>query len=150
VTSGTAVTFLSRSFPIYPTTSTRAQVMHASIRRLSPITRPYRFHIGASFAGKKSLFGDEAAKPKRDFSPSSPIYIWREEQLNWKKANGAKTAGEDFFFIQQVRTVLCPTKAAQLINPPSQDAKQIGINLSLFLIRLSATKQIFDRVSHLG
>lgn len=66
----------------------------------SHVTRPYTFHIGASWAGKPE---DPSAKRKVPFPEDTLIGGWRDKMLAWPKAVQSKNAGEDFFFIQEMR-----------------------------------------------
>jgi protein phosphatase PTC7 len=66
---------------------------------MSSMTRPYTFHIGASWAGKPA---DSNKIPKVPFPPESLIGNWRDKTLSLPKAAGTKDAGEDFFFVQEV------------------------------------------------
>jgi hypothetical protein len=64
------------------------------------LPRPYRFHIGASFHGKPL----EKGKPKKEtgFSSSTSIGKWCDRMRLRGLSIGAKCAGEDFFYYQQV------------------------------------------------
>ena len=72
-----------------------------SSRHLSTLPRPYKFHIGASWAGKPAERGRKplATVP---FTPDSPIGAWRDVTLSRPKAVSSKDAGEDFFYVQEV------------------------------------------------
>ncbi|KIJ25686.1 hypothetical protein M422DRAFT_273360 [Sphaerobolus stellatus SS14] len=68
-----------------------------------PPPRPFKFHIGASFANKPEHPRLQAAlnKDNPGFLKDSPIGLWRDSTLNRKKAVSSTSAGEDFFFIQE-------------------------------------------------
>ncbi len=85
--------------------SERAQTTQA----LSPATRtsrPYAFHIGASWAGKVNRDFDQSFKVP--FPGDSLIGSWRDKLLSRPKAVKSIDAGEDFFFVQEVRSVCKP------------------------------------------
>ena len=64
--------------------------------------RPFKFHIGASFAGKSdSLRQSALGKDAEGFPKDSPIGIWRDSLLKQKKSVASTSAGEDFFFVQE-------------------------------------------------
>ncbi|KAF8575553.1 protein serine/threonine phosphatase 2C [Ramaria rubella] len=63
--------------------------------------RPFKFHIGASFAAKPAHTHDDHLKA--GFLPDSPIGLWRDNALRRTKAVQSNSAGEDFFFVQEVR-----------------------------------------------
>ncbi|KAF7968268.1 hypothetical protein HWV62_31055 [Athelia sp. TMB] len=73
-----------------------------SSRHLSTLPRPYKFHIGASWAGKPAERGRKplATVP---FTHDSPIGAWRDVTLSRPKAVSSKDAGEDFFYVQEMR-----------------------------------------------
>lgn len=74
-----------------------------------PSPRPYTFHLGASWAGKPE---DPTLAPKVPFPPDTLIGSWRDKMLDRKKRAKSVDAGEDFFFIQEVRIVtICVGKA---------------------------------------
>jgi hypothetical protein len=60
--------------------------------------RPYTFHIGASWAGKR----DDNPQIKVAFPPDTLIGMWRDKTLSRPKAVRSQGAGEDFFFVQEV------------------------------------------------
>ncbi|KAH8107078.1 protein serine/threonine phosphatase 2C [Cristinia sonorae] len=68
----------------------------------APPSRPYRFHIGASWSGKP-------AEPRKvpiktgPFPPNSPIGAWRDHVLSRPKAVPGTHIGEDFLYIQEMR-----------------------------------------------
>ncbi|KAG6832409.1 hypothetical protein H0H92_002677 [Tricholoma furcatifolium] len=61
--------------------------------------RPYKFHIGASWAGKNIPKGSRAPS----FPSNSDIGAWRDHTLSRPKSVSSKSAGEDFLFIQPMR-----------------------------------------------
>lgn len=63
-------------------------------------SRPYTFHLGASWAGKPE---DPALEAKIPFPPDTLIGAWRDRTLMHPKSVKSVDAGEDFFFVQQVR-----------------------------------------------
>ncbi|VDB82957.1 unnamed protein product [Peniophora sp. CBMAI 1063] len=68
----------------------------------SDATRPYQFHVGASWLAKPA---DRATrKNTTPFAPESPIGKWRDETLTLGgPSSSRKGAGEDFFYIQDMR-----------------------------------------------
>lgn len=66
------------------------------------LPRPYRFHVGASWAGKP-------AQPRQrrvytqPFGSDSEIGQWRDHVLSRPNDGMGKHIGEDFFYIQEVR-----------------------------------------------
>lgn len=77
----------------------------SSSRHISTVPRPYKFHIGASWAGKPA---ERGRKPLDTvpFTPDSPIGAWRDATLSRPKSVASKDAGEDFFYVQEV-SFLC-------------------------------------------
>lgn len=63
---------------------------------------PYKFHIGASWAGKPP----DARAPRKqqdiDFPIGSDIAIWKKSVLSWPKNFPSTEAGEDFLYVQEV------------------------------------------------
>lgn len=79
---------------------TRRTCLPTSSRWLSTPSRPYQFHVGASWAGKPPGPG-----PKRlnvPFASESVVGTWRDKTLSWPKMVNSKDAGEDFFYVQEV------------------------------------------------
>jgi protein phosphatase PTC7 len=74
--------------------------MPSSTRYTSSMPRPYRFHIGASWAGKPPEPGPK--RPHVPFPSDSVIGAWRDKTLSRPKAVPSKDAGEDFFHVQEV------------------------------------------------
>lgn len=69
-----------------------------------PPPRPFKFHIGASFAGKPEQLRQSAlGKDAEGFPKDSPIGIWRDSALKRKKSVVSTSAGEDFFFVQEMK-----------------------------------------------
>lgn len=69
-----------------------------SLATLAP--RPYTFHIAASWAGK----AEHGRIRKVPFPPDTPIGAWRDKMLSRPKPVYNHDAGEDFFFIQEMRS----------------------------------------------
>lgn len=69
--------------------------------------RPYKIEVGVSFAAKPPL--EYQGRPKRKtvaFPSDHPIARWRDALLQWKpKRIITDSAGEDFFFVEQVAFV---------------------------------------------
>lgn len=73
------------------------------------IARPYQVHIGASYAAKPAELLPRYMRRRKvpiDFPESSDIVNWRQEMLKRPKGVSSVSAGEDFFFIQEVRQFL--------------------------------------------
>jgi len=68
---------------------------------LSTVTRPYTFHIGVSWAGKPHR--NPGSGYKIPFPSDGLIGSWRDQTLARPKAIKSTDAGEDFFFVQEVR-----------------------------------------------
>ncbi|EJF65839.1 protein serine/threonine phosphatase 2C [Dichomitus squalens] len=67
-----------------------------------PLPRPYRFHVGASWAGKPH--DPRGPRVNTDpFPPDSPIGKWRDTTLSRPNPGAGKHIGEDFFYIQDMR-----------------------------------------------
>ncbi|KAH6918592.1 phosphatase 2C-like domain-containing protein [Coprinopsis sp. MPI-PUGE-AT-0042] len=65
------------------------------------IQRPYTFHIGASWAGKPE---DPVIKASKVPFPSDTVIgAWRDKMLSRPKHVRSQDAGEDFFFVQEMR-----------------------------------------------
>lgn len=65
--------------------------------------RAFKFHIGASFAGKpENSRGQLPEEQTRLFESTSPIGIWKENTMRRKKSVKSTSAGDDFFFVQEV------------------------------------------------
>jgi hypothetical protein len=72
---------------------------YSSARHASPPSRPYQFHFGASWAAKPP----EKSRIHVPFSSDTTVGRWRDEMLGkWKNAT-SRDAGEDFFFVTEVR-----------------------------------------------
>lgn len=89
------------------------------------VPHPYKFHLGASWAGKPA---DDMARRARarhpGFPSNTPLGAWRDEMLARHKAVQSQHAGEDFYFIQEVRgTVIC---AYPLTRRAGTDARRFG------------------------
>lgn len=71
----------------------------------SPPSRPFKVHVGASFAGKPPEYRPMTGRRRRpviDFPADSDITSWRAHMLSRPKGVPAKTAGEDFYYVQEV------------------------------------------------
>lgn len=81
----------------------------ATCRSMSTAPGPYKVYTGASFAGKP--LEDRPVRRRRrtviDFPEGSDISSWRKEMLSRPKAVQCSEAGEDFFYIQDVRLFCC-------------------------------------------
>lgn len=75
----------------------------SSSRHVSSMLRPYKFHIGASWAGKPPDRDRKTLKTE-PFAADSVIGAWRDKTLSRPKAASSKDAGEDFFYVQEVRS----------------------------------------------
>ncbi|KAH9951240.1 protein serine/threonine phosphatase 2C [Amylocystis lapponica] len=72
-------------------------------RSVSSLPRPYRFHIGASYAGKPPDPQSRRLKTK-SFAPDSEIGRWRDKTLaKYESAAADDHIGEDFFYVQDMR-----------------------------------------------
>lgn len=78
---------------------------------MSSIHRPFTFHIGASWAGKPA---DGTKVPKVPFPSNSLVGAWRDHTLSWPKAVRSDDAGEDFFYVQEVRFFECFPKMTMI------------------------------------
>jgi hypothetical protein len=90
--------------------STAAHPRRLTLSASLPV-RPYAFHIGVSFVGKPDE-GDELlhAHPRisKPFPTTHPVVPFREEMLAWKKEVPSNSAGQDFFYAQEVRRLSLP------------------------------------------
>ncbi|KAF9464690.1 protein serine/threonine phosphatase 2C [Collybia nuda] len=69
-------------------------------RLMSTLPRPYTFHIGASWAGKT----EEQTKVKKiPFPADGLVGTWRDHTLSRHKMVKSDDAGEDFFYVQEMR-----------------------------------------------
>ncbi|KAI0748101.1 protein serine/threonine phosphatase 2C [Daedaleopsis nitida] len=75
---------------------------HARTYTSSSLPRPYRFHIGASWAGKPPDPRGPRVK-SNPFPPDSPIGKWRDATLSRPNPAAGVHIGEDFFYIQDMR-----------------------------------------------
>lgn len=64
--------------------------------------RPYTFHLGASWAAKPNDPYEKLVKIP--FPSDSLIGSWRDKILAWPKRIQSRDPGEDFLYIQTVRT----------------------------------------------
>lgn len=91
-----------------PTTLMTRYRVRVSLRRSSrtystnapTISRPFAFHIGASFVGKPAHPDDKPIKSPG--FPEGPIKKWRDRTLAWPKGLATVQAGHDFFYVQEV------------------------------------------------
>ncbi|KAH9934743.1 protein serine/threonine phosphatase 2C [Fomitopsis serialis] len=70
-------------------------------RAYSSLPRPYRFHVGASWAGKPPDPQMRRLKTK-PFAPDSDIGGWRDSLLDKYHSPVGNHVGEDFFYVQDV------------------------------------------------
>ncbi|KAF5357913.1 hypothetical protein D9756_001579 [Leucocoprinus leucothites] len=91
---------LARKSFVKTAASTRAKAL-SRLSTTTSLPRPYAFHIGASWAGK--LQSDLDPRFKIPFPSEGPIGSWRDETLSRPKAVKSADAGEDFFFVQEMR-----------------------------------------------
>ncbi|KAI0341673.1 protein serine/threonine phosphatase 2C [Trametopsis cervina] len=68
---------------------------------MSSLPRPYRFHVGASWAGKPFNPRDRKVI-NQPFASDHPVAVWRDHVLSRPNGGGGKHIGEDFFYIQEV------------------------------------------------
>jgi len=81
-------------------------IHHVQVRYQSTISppRPFKFHIGASFAGKPDHPSRlSALQNKEGFAKDSIIGKWRDDTLKRKRTVKSTSAGEDFFFVQEMK-----------------------------------------------
>lgn len=76
--------------------------------------RPYTFHIGASWAGKTKT-GPMLHVP---WPADGLVGAWRDKTLVRSHSPKARDAGEDFFFIQEVRQFIRLSDLSQLRYVP--------------------------------
>ena len=81
----------------------------------SSLPRPYRFHVGASWAGKPHDPRGPRVK-SNPFPPDSPVGRWRDATLARPNAAAGKHIGEDFFYIQDVSVFLADTAKRMYIE----------------------------------
>lgn len=103
-------------------TARKCSIRHYSVENSLP--RPYRFHVGASWAGKPR---DRRAPPLlvKPFSPDSEIGRWRDVQLSRHYSPYGSHIGEDFFYIQEVSSHWCLDCLFNLTHA-FLDAKPVG------------------------
>jgi protein phosphatase PTC7 len=76
---------------------------------MSNLVHPYRFHVGASWAGKPPDARPAADKAAfKPFPKDSLIGQWRDRTLSRPKSVASTNAGEDFLFVQEVCRDLLP------------------------------------------
>ncbi|KZT11357.1 protein serine/threonine phosphatase 2C [Laetiporus sulphureus 93-53] len=69
---------------------------------MSSLPRPYRFHVGANWAGKPPEPQTRRFKTK-PFPPESEIGHWRDEIMSKYHSSTGTHIGEDFFYVQDMR-----------------------------------------------
>jgi protein phosphatase PTC7 len=79
--------------------STRAKA-DRTLSTVTSLSRPYAFHIAASWAGKPNRQLDP--RFQIPFPSEGPIGSWRDKTLSRPKAVKSVDAGEDFLFVQEV------------------------------------------------
>lgn len=89
--------------PKYRLSRSIARYAQARFQSTAPPPRPYKFHIGASFAGKPPHPHDLPKSPNTGFLNDNPIALWRDDTLRRRKTVESTSAGEDFFYVQEVR-----------------------------------------------
>ncbi|KAI0928726.1 hypothetical protein AcW1_005890 [Taiwanofungus camphoratus] len=72
-------------------------------RSVSSLPRSYRFHVGASWAGKPPEPHARRIKSK-PFPSDSEISGWREETMSRFHSAMGNRIGEDFFYVQEMRS----------------------------------------------
>lgn len=70
-------------------------------RAYSSLPRPYRFHVGASWAGKPPDPQMRRIKTK-PFPPDSEIGKWKDNIMSQYHSPVGNHVGEDFFYVQDV------------------------------------------------
>jgi protein phosphatase PTC7 len=97
----------------------RLDALRSIPRRHSPInltcrkygtktpSRPFTFHVGASFLGKPEMDApvDYRAKSnlRQPFPIDHPVVTFRDRMLSQKKEVPSDSAGQDFFYVTEVR-----------------------------------------------
>ncbi|KAL4067619.1 phosphatase 2C-like domain-containing protein [Scleroderma citrinum] len=77
-------------------------IWRASAKFLSTSTRPFTFHIGASWAAKSP--DPKVTRFHTPFPTDSCIGKWRDGMLTLRQNNLSKDAGEDFFYVTDMRS----------------------------------------------
>ena len=95
------------------------------------VSRPYRFHTGASWAGKPKDPG--LRFQTTPFPKDHPIARWREEVLSRPNRNG-RHIGEDFFYVQEVCATATCIYSATHQGSELADAKSVGTTLHFLLV----------------
>lgn len=89
-----------RASAIPPKATPRSYIAPPKLRRsVSTLSHPYRFHTGASWAGKP-IDSQHKRLKVTPWPKDSPVGRWRDHVLS--RSDG-KHIGEDFFYIQEVR-----------------------------------------------
>ena len=97
---------------------------HARSYSSSSLPRPYRFCVGASWAGKPPDPRGPRVK-SNPFSPDSPIGQWRDDALSRPNPGAGRHIGEDFFYIQDVGNLLYNMRVIHRFHR-RVDARQFG------------------------
>ena len=72
-------------------------------RHISTMPRPYQFHICANWLAAPP--GHGIKKKSAPFPPNTAIGAWKDHVLTLPRPGFSKTPGEDFFYVQEVRTL---------------------------------------------
>ncbi|THH17808.1 hypothetical protein EW146_g3069 [Bondarzewia mesenterica] len=75
----------------------------AWMRFASSTPRSYRFHVGASWLAKPP--DPRQRKKTQPFSNDSDIGMWRNQTLSRPTGGSSRGAGEDFFYVQDMRNL---------------------------------------------
>src|ERR1700761_4573879 len=76
---------------------------------ISSFPRPFKFHFGVSYAGKPADSDLVQARQRGRFAATSPVGKWRDNMLKQRnKSVQSADAGQDFFYIQEVRACKLP------------------------------------------
>jgi hypothetical protein len=115
-----------------PQALTRRAKKLVSARFMATMHRAYRFHIGASWAGKPPDPIHHPLTESPPFPADSVIGKWRDDTLSRTRTIMSNDAGEDFFFVQEVSSVwLPPNLISDLHARQTIDAKSVGRYVSL-------------------
>lgn len=88
------------------TTKTTGLLLNPGRRAYSSLPRPYRFHVGASWAGKQPDPQMRRIKTK-PFAPDGTIGKWKDDMLSKFNSSVGNYVGEDFFYVQDVSAASC-------------------------------------------
>lgn len=114
--------------------SRRTTSLPATFRWLSQASRPYKFHVGASWAGKPLDY--DPRQFQVPFAPESVIGTWRDKTLSRPKAVNSKDAGEDFFYVQEVSKFKY-SNFFLVLTRMSYQRCEMGRCVSIFYTRIS-------------